>query len=99
MVNEVVEALSLKNIRTINDRIEQVPETFDFVVSRAVAAMPTFVRWVSQRVKTESKHAYANGIWYLKGGDLAEELAPYKKKVRCTRCTSAFLYLFSKRKN
>ncbi|MDA0950885.1 MAG: 16S rRNA (guanine(527)-N(7))-methyltransferase RsmG, partial [Bacteroidetes bacterium] len=49
VVNEVVEALSLKNIRTINDRIEQVPETFDFVVSRAVAAMPTFVHWVSQR--------------------------------------------------
>ena len=82
VVNEVVEALSLKNVRTINDRIEQVPETFDFVVSRAVAAMPTFVHWVSQRVKPESKHALANGIWYLKGGDLAEELAPYKKKVK-----------------
>ena len=82
VVNEVVEALSLKNVRTINDRIEQVPETFDFVVSRAVAAMPTFVHWVSQRVKPESKHAHANGIWYLKGGDLAKELAPYKKKVK-----------------
>lgn len=82
VVNEVVEALSLKNVRTINDRIEQVPETFDFVVSRAVAAMPTFVHWVSQRVKLESKHAHANGIWYLKGGDLAEELAPYQKKVK-----------------
>ena len=82
VVNEVVEALSLKNVRTINDRIEQVPETFDFAVSRAVAAMPTFVHWVSQRIKTESKHAHANGIWYLKGGDLAEELAPYKKKVK-----------------
>ena len=62
VVNEVVEALSLKNVRTINDRIEQVPETFDFVVSRAVAAMPTFVHWVSKRVKPESKHAHANGI-------------------------------------
>ena len=82
VVNEVVETLSLKNVRTINDRIEQVPETFDFVVSRAVAAMPTFVHWVSHRVKPESKHAHANGIWYLKGGDLAEELAPYKKKVK-----------------
>lgn len=82
VVNEVVEALSLKNVRTINDRIEQVPETFDFAVSRAVAAMPTFVHWVSQRIKTESKHAHANGIWYLKGGDLAKELAPYKKKVK-----------------
>ena len=82
VVNEVVEALSLKNVRTINDRIEQVPETFDFVVSRAVAAMPTFVHWVSQRVKPESMHAHANGIWYLKGGDLAEELAPYQKKVK-----------------
>lgn len=82
VVNEVVEALSLKNVRTINDRIEQVPETFDFVVSRAVAAMPTFVHWVSQRVKPESKHVHANGIWYLKGGDLTEELASYKKKVK-----------------
>ena len=82
VVNEVVEALSLKNVRTINERIEQVPETFDFVVSRAVAAMPTFVHWVSQCIKPESQHAHANGIWYLKGGDLAEELAPYKKKVK-----------------
>ena len=40
------------------------------------------LHWVSQRVKPESKHAHANGIWYLKGGDLAEELAPYKKKVK-----------------
>jgi 16S rRNA (guanine527-N7)-methyltransferase len=82
VVHEVVEALSLDNVRTINDRIEQVSETFDFAVSRAVAAMPTFVHWVSQRIKTESKHAHANGIWYLKGGDLTEELEPYKKKVK-----------------
>jgi 16S rRNA (guanine527-N7)-methyltransferase len=81
VVNEVVEGLGLQNVTTIHDRIENVPETFDFVVSRAVAAMPTFVHWVQHSIATENKNKVANGIWYLKGGDLTEELAPYKEKV------------------
>ncbi|MFM1807550.1 MAG: ribosomal small subunit methyltransferase [Bacteroidota bacterium] len=82
VVNEVVEALALKNVRTIHDRIEQVPEKFDFIVSRAVAAMPTFVHWVGQSIKEVHRHPHANGIWYLKGGDLTEELAPFEKRVK-----------------
>lgn len=81
VVNEVVEGLGLQNVTTIHDRIENVPETFDFVVSRAVAAMPTFVHWVQNSVAKENKNKVDNGIWYLKGGDLTEELAPFKEKV------------------
>jgi 16S rRNA (guanine527-N7)-methyltransferase len=81
VVNEVLEGLGLQNVTTVHDRIENVTEKFDFVVSRAVAAMPTFVHWVQHSIKKENKNEVANGIWYLKGGDLTEELAPYQEKV------------------
>ena len=81
VVNEVVESLGLQNVTTVHNRIENVTEKFDFVVSRAVAAMPTFVHWVQHSIRKENKHEMANGIWYLKGGDLTEELAPYQEKV------------------
>jgi 16S rRNA (guanine527-N7)-methyltransferase len=78
VVNEVVEGLQLVNVKTINARVEEVPGQFDFIVSRAVAAMPTFVHWVKGKIKKESIHDRRNGILYLKGGDLQEELKDYK---------------------
>lgn len=81
VVEEVVAGLGLSNVKAINDRIENVPQQFDFVVSRAVAAMPTFVHWVQDKLKPVSIHERKNGILYLKGGDLLEELAPYKNKI------------------
>ena len=78
VVNEVVEGLELKNVNTINDRVENINQQFDFIVSRAVAAMPTFTHWVKGKIKSDSKHERKNGILYLKGGDLTEELSPYK---------------------
>ncbi|HDZ13930.1 hypothetical protein LCGC14_0959730 [marine sediment metagenome] len=78
VVDEVVAGLRLENITTINDRVETVAEKFDFIVSRAVAAMPTFVHWVKGKIKKESVHPRKNGILYLKGGDLGEELEGYK---------------------
>lgn len=77
VVNEVVEGLQLTNVTTINERVEQVNQQFDFIVSRAVAAMPTFTHWVKGKISSTSKHDRRNGILYLKGGDLAEELASY----------------------
>ena len=79
VVNEVVEGLGLKNVVTTNARVEEISGHFDFIVSRAVAAMPTFVHWVKGRIAKESKHELKNGILYLKGGDLSEELAEYPK--------------------
>lgn len=78
VVNEVVEGLQLTNVTTINKRVEEIPGQFDFIVSRAVAAMPTFVYWVKGKIKKVSEHEIRNGILYLKGGDLKEELKEYK---------------------
>ena len=78
VVNEVVEGLQLTNVKTINARVEEIPDQFDFIVSRAVAAMPTFVHWVKGKIKKESKHNIRNGILYLKGGDLQDELKEYR---------------------
>ncbi|WP_424494923.1 16S rRNA (guanine(527)-N(7))-methyltransferase RsmG [Salinimicrobium sp. GXAS 041] len=79
VVNEVSEGLKLKNVHTTNARVEEIPGHFDFIVSRAVAVMPTFVHWVKGKIAKESKHELKNGILYLKGGDLTEELENYPK--------------------
>ncbi|WP_031428122.1 16S rRNA (guanine(527)-N(7))-methyltransferase RsmG [Flavimarina sp. Hel_I_48] len=78
VVDEVVAGLGLQNVKTTNDRVENIKGHYDFIVSRAVAQMETFVHWVKPFIAKESKHEHKNGILYLKGGDLAEELAVYK---------------------
>jgi len=78
VVDGVVAGLGLTNVKTINARVEEVSHQYDFIVSRAVAAMPTFVHWVKGKIKKESVHERRNGILYLKGGDLEEELLGYK---------------------
>lgn len=78
VVEEVVNGLQLTNVTPVNKRVEEVKGQFDFIVSRAVAAMPTFVRWVKGKIKKESLHERRNGILYLKGGDLSKELKDYR---------------------
>lgn len=78
VVDEVIQGLGLTNVTTINARVEEVSGQFDFIVSRAVAAMPTFTHWVKGKIKKESIHERRNGILYLKGGDLSEELKDYR---------------------
>lgn len=79
VVNEVVHSLELENVTVKQVRAETLTENFDFIVSRAVTQMPEFVKWVKGKIKKESRHELKNGILYLKGGDLSEELAPYEK--------------------
>ncbi|WP_455169406.1 16S rRNA (guanine(527)-N(7))-methyltransferase RsmG [Aegicerativicinus sediminis] len=74
VVQEVVEGLGLKNVSTIHSRVEEIPGKFDFIISRAVAAMPTFVHWTRGKISSKQNHSIKNGIIYLKGGDLQEEL-------------------------
>ncbi|TAI46819.1 16S rRNA (guanine(527)-N(7))-methyltransferase RsmG [Flagellimonas allohymeniacidonis] len=74
VVQEVIDGLELKNVKAIHTRVEDLEDQFDFIVSRAVAAMPTFVRWTKGKIKKQSSHERRNGILYLKGGDLTEEL-------------------------
>ncbi|WP_416444280.1 16S rRNA (guanine(527)-N(7))-methyltransferase RsmG [Leeuwenhoekiella sp. A16] len=78
VVDEVVAGLGLRNVKTTNDRVENVDGQYDFIVSRAVAQMETFVHWVKGKIAKKSTHDLKNGILYLKGGDLEEELAKYK---------------------
>lgn len=78
VVDEVVEGLGLTNIKTTHSRVEEIKDTYDFIVSRAVAAMPTFVHWVKGKIAKQQNHDLKNGILYLKGGDLSEELQDYK---------------------
>lgn len=78
VVDEVRAALKLENVKTVHGRVEDLDDQFDFIVSRAVAAMPTFIRWVKGKILKKSRHSMRNGILYLKGGDLAEELRPYQ---------------------
>jgi 16S rRNA (guanine527-N7)-methyltransferase len=78
VVDEVVEGLGLSNVKTTHGRVEDLNGTYHFIVSRAVAVMPTFVHWVKGKIAKQQNHEFKNGILYLKGGDLSEELQDYK---------------------
>ncbi len=77
VVDEVVAGLGLENVKTTHGRVEEVKDTYDFIVSRAVAQMETFVRWNKGKIAKKQNHDLKNGILYLKGGDLTEELKLY----------------------
>lgn len=79
VVKEVVEGTQLKNVRATNARVEKVSGKYDFILSRAVAQMETFVHWVDGKIAKKSTHELKNGILYLKGGDLTEELKYFPK--------------------
>ena len=78
VVQDVLDGLGMTNVTAIHSRVEDIDQQFDFIVSRAVAAMPTFVHWVKGKIKKNSVHTRKNGIIYLKGGDLEEELREYR---------------------
>jgi 16S rRNA (guanine527-N7)-methyltransferase len=79
VVQAVADALGLKNVKAEQIRAENVKGDFDFIVSRAVTNMPDFVSWVKTKIKKQHKHELKNGILYLKGGDLTEELKDFPK--------------------
>ncbi|MDP3352154.1 MAG: 16S rRNA (guanine(527)-N(7))-methyltransferase RsmG [Flavobacteriaceae bacterium] len=74
VVNEVVAALELTNVKAEQKRAEEVKGDFDFIVSRAVTSMDEFSKWIKNKVAKKQLHEIKNGILYLKGGDLSEEL-------------------------
>jgi 16S rRNA (guanine527-N7)-methyltransferase len=80
VVNEVANALQLKNVTAIHARAEDIKEKFDFIVSRAVTEFPVFYNWVKNKIKKENNNKLNNGILYLKGGDLEKEFGHYFTK-------------------
>ncbi len=81
VVNAVAESLGLKNVKTVHGRAETLKEKFHFVVSRAVTQMPVFLTWLKGKFEKEQFNNKHNGVLYLKGGDLGEELAGIKCEI------------------
>ncbi len=79
VVKNISEELGLKNVKAEQIRAEQIKGEYDFIVSRAVTRLKEFYGWVHKKVKKKSEHELYNGILYLKGGDLDDELAELKK--------------------
>ena len=82
VVNGVADSLGLENIYTTHARAESIQGHYDFIISRAVTNMTDFVGWIKNRVAKKSVHSIKNGILYLKGGDLSEELKPFTKATQ-----------------
>lgn len=81
VVKEVAAALQLQNVTAIHARAEDIPGKFHFVVSRAVTQMPVFLRWLKGKFEKEQFNTKHNGVLYLKGGDLSEELSGLKCEI------------------
>lgn len=91
VVQDVIGQLGLTNAKAEQVRAEQVSRQFDFVVSRAVTDLSEFVGWVKGKISDIHYHKLRNGILYLKGGELTEELAPFRKKARLFEISEFFV--------
>lgn len=81
VVQGVAKGLGLTNVKAEQKRAEELTEKYDFVVSRAVTAMPRFAEWIRGKFNKEAINPFPNGLLYLKGGDLTEELADFPNAV------------------
>ena len=91
VVNEVCEGVGLKNIKPSDARAEQIDEKFNFIVSRAVTRLTDFYPWVRGKFNSQSLNRLSNGVLYLKGGDLQEEIEEAGlKNVKLYPLTSYF---------
>ena len=82
VVQEVAASLGLKNVQASHARAETIKDRYDFIVSRAVTQMPVFLTWVKGKSAKRNLHNFKNGVLYLKGGDLSEELAGLRYPVK-----------------
>ncbi|MFW5792923.1 MAG: 16S rRNA (guanine(527)-N(7))-methyltransferase RsmG [Bacteroidota bacterium] len=90
VVNDVASKIGLKNVKAANERAENIRGEFDFIVSRAVTNLPDFYKWVQKKIKKTHKHDFPNGILYLKGGDLENELILFKNKFKLYNISEVF---------
>jgi len=90
VVEEVSKALNINNIITFNTRMEELAEDVDFVVSRAVADMKVLHDWTSKYILKRNNNTILNGMIFLKGGDIAQELKPFAKKTMTFELSNYF---------
>ncbi len=91
VVKEVAAALNLRNVKAEQARIEQVDQTYDFIISRAVSYLPDFMKWTGYKFHQKSFNELRNGILYLKGGDVSKEVSSIKRfKTRTYKLNKHF---------
>jgi len=90
VVGEVAESLGLKNVSSDWIRADEVKGSFDFIVARAVTQLPMLLKWVRGKVSSKSINDLPNGVLYLKGGDLGDELSGIKKEKRIFELSNYF---------
>jgi len=98
VVEEISAALEINNIKAIHTRAENIEGRFDFVLSRAVTKLDRFLPWIENKISKTSKHKIENGLIYLKGGDIKEELAAINKKYSIKSISDYFNEDFFKTK-
>lgn len=81
VVREIAQAIGLRNVEAYHIRAEQIDEKYDFVVSRAVTRLADFIPWVRNKIKKQDRNGIPNGILYLKGGDLKDEIKDAQVKA------------------
>ena len=94
VVQDITEQLGLKNVTSEQIRAENVKGQFDFIVSRAVTRLPEFNNWVKNKIKKKSINELANGIVYIKGGDVLEEIIDTGKKYKILELEPIFKEAF-----
>ena len=94
VVTEVAQAIGLTNLTAQHERAENVANDYDFIVSRAVTRLKPFYGWVEKRVSKKQRNDLQNGILYLKGGDLAEELQEFGGKYSLYNLSDYFTEAF-----
>lgn len=90
VVQDITEQLGLKNVTSEQIRAEQVKGSFDFVVSRAVTRLPEFCNWVQHKIRKKGFNDLKNGIVYIKGGDVLEEIMETEKKYQILELEALF---------
>lgn len=90
VVDNITNELKLPNIRTSNTRVEQLKGQYDFIISRAVTRLDKFLKLVKGRIEKGNKNSCPNGVIYLKGGNINEELSKLKQKVKVFPISSYF---------
>jgi len=90
VVHEVVDALGLTNVKAEQTRAEQLTTTYDFVVSRAVTRLKPFMSWMRYKIHKKGNNDRPNGVLYLKGGDLTDELAELTDRYRIYNLSDYF---------
>jgi 16S rRNA (guanine527-N7)-methyltransferase len=90
VVNSIIENLNLQNVKAQHLHSNELKGKFDFIISRAVTAFPQFVKYSEGKIKAESINSLSNGILYLKGGDLTDEIKGFEKKITLFKISNYF---------